>query len=103
MKRLVAVGIGVSALAALGLAVFAGAGCAAMSCCSAGGSSGQPHGDVAMMAAGQPAQRRWFANTKCPIMGRPIDPAKVTESLTRDYKGQKVAFCCPCARLSGTN
>jgi hypothetical protein len=36
-----------------------------------------------------------FANTKCPIMGTPIDPAKVPESLTRTYKDQKIAFCCP--------
>jgi hypothetical protein len=35
-----------------------------------------------------------FANATCPIMGTPIDPAKVTESLTRVYKGQKIAFCC---------
>ena len=35
-----------------------------------------------------------FANTKCPIMGSPINPAKVTDSLVRTYKGQKVAFCC---------
>jgi hypothetical protein len=35
-----------------------------------------------------------FANTRCPIMGTAIDPAKVTESLTRVYKGQTIAFCC---------
>jgi len=35
-----------------------------------------------------------IANIKCPIMGAPIDPSKVTESLTREYKGQNVAFCC---------
>lgn len=35
-----------------------------------------------------------FANAKCPIMGSPIDPAKVTASLTRVYKGKKIAFCC---------
>jgi hypothetical protein len=38
-----------------------------------------------------PAQ---FANIKCPIMGSAIDPAKVTPALTREFKGQKVAFCC---------
>jgi hypothetical protein len=27
-------------------------------------------------------------------MGSAIDPAKVPDSLTRDYKGQKVGFCC---------
>ncbi len=46
------------------------------------------------MAAGPAGAPVVLANTKCPIMGTPIDPAKVTESLTRDYKGQKVAFCC---------
>jgi hypothetical protein len=35
-----------------------------------------------------------FANTKCPIMGSPINPDKVAKDLIRDYKGQKVAFCC---------
>ena len=38
-----------------------------------------------------PAQ---FANTRCPIMGNAITPADVTDDLVRDYKGQKVAFCC---------
>ncbi|OHB73363.1 MAG: hypothetical protein A2Z25_20905 [Planctomycetes bacterium RBG_16_55_9] len=35
-----------------------------------------------------------FANSHCPIMGLPIDVSVVDESLTRDYKGWKVAFCC---------
>ena len=35
-----------------------------------------------------------FANTKCPIMGSPINPEKVSDDLVRDFKGQKVAFCC---------
>jgi len=35
-----------------------------------------------------------FANDRCPILGTPIDPDKVPENLIRDYKGQKVAFCC---------
>lgn len=35
-----------------------------------------------------------FANSKCPIMGGTIDPAKVPDSLIRDFKDQKVAFCC---------
>jgi hypothetical protein len=35
-----------------------------------------------------------FANNLCPIMGAPINPAKVTKNLIREYKGQKVAFCC---------
>ncbi len=35
-----------------------------------------------------------FANGACPIMGTPIDPAKVKEDLTREYKDGNVAFCC---------
>ncbi|MHC4584024.1 MAG: hypothetical protein ACYS3N_05810 [Planctomycetota bacterium] len=35
-----------------------------------------------------------FVNNRCPIMGSPINPAKVTKNLVRDYMGQKVAFCC---------
>lgn len=35
-----------------------------------------------------------FANARCPIMGAPINPDKVSKDLIRDYKGQKVAFCC---------
>ncbi len=35
-----------------------------------------------------------FANVRCPIMGSPINPAKVTKNLIREHKGQKVAFCC---------
>jgi hypothetical protein len=39
-----------------------------------------------------------FANTKCPIMGMAIDAAKAPAAQTREFKGQKVAFCsadCP--------
>ena len=35
-----------------------------------------------------------FANTHCPIMGSFIDVDAVDKSLTRDYKGWKIAFCC---------
>lgn len=35
-----------------------------------------------------------FANNRCPIMGSPINPNGVSKNLIRDYKGQKVAFCC---------
>ena len=35
-----------------------------------------------------------FINATCPIMGSKINPAKVTANLVREYKGQKVAFCC---------
>ena len=35
-----------------------------------------------------------FANTRCPIMGSPINPDKVAKNLIRDYKGGKIALCC---------
>lgn len=35
-----------------------------------------------------------FVNDRCPILGTPIDPTKVTTALTRRYGGQRVAFCC---------
>ncbi len=35
-----------------------------------------------------------FANNRCPIMGSPIRAEKATKNLIRDYKGQKIAFCC---------
>ena len=35
-----------------------------------------------------------FVNSKCPIWGTHIEPDKVTEDLIRQYKGQRVAFCC---------
>ena len=35
-----------------------------------------------------------FANVRCPIMNAPIKPDKVTRNLVREYKGQKIAFCC---------
>jgi 23S rRNA pseudoU1915 N3-methylase RlmH len=35
-----------------------------------------------------------FANATCPIMGSPINSDKVAKNLIRDYKDQKVAFCC---------
>ena len=35
-----------------------------------------------------------YANARCPIMGTTIDPANVPETLVREHKGQKVAFCC---------
>ncbi|MHC4882232.1 MAG: hypothetical protein ACYTEN_07135 [Planctomycetota bacterium] len=35
-----------------------------------------------------------IVNSKCPIMGGTIDPDKVPDNLLREYKGQKVAFCC---------
>ncbi|MBI5722397.1 MAG: hypothetical protein HZA50_00405 [Planctomycetes bacterium] len=33
-------------------------------------------------------------NTRCPIMGSKIDPAKVPANLIKEFKGQKVGLCC---------
>ena len=41
-----------------------------------------------------PTKAADFVNASCPIMGTPIDLSKVPDSLTREYKGKKVAFCC---------
>ena len=41
----------------------------------------------------KPAEKT-FANTKCPIMGRTIDLAKVQPQFIREFQGRKVAFCC---------
>jgi hypothetical protein len=40
------------------------------------------------------AQSRDLANSRCPIMGSAINPDSVAANLTRDYKGQKIGFCC---------
>lgn len=81
-KRIVIAAIGVTAI--LGLA----AGLASFGCSS----SGHCHGHD-MQAAGQPAviaaKPAAIANSQCPIMGGAVNP-----SLTREYKGQTVAFCC---------
>jgi hypothetical protein len=45
-------------------------------------------------AGGEAGKTVACVNGACPITGNPIDPAKVPVSLTRDFKGQKVGFCC---------
>lgn len=36
-----------------------------------------------------------YANTKCPIMmAKVIDPEKVTDDLAKEFKSEKIAFCC---------
>jgi len=42
----------------------------------------------------QTAETTACVNGICPIMGSPVDKAKVPVSLTRDFKGQKIGFCC---------
>lgn len=43
---------------------------------------------------GTQAKLQYANSLRCPIMGSPIDISKVDESLTRNYKGRKIAFCC---------
>lgn len=43
----------------------------------------------------QPQNPTTVVNTHCPIMGTKIDPNSVPDYLTREFKGQKVGFCCP--------
>ena len=33
-------------------------------------------------------------NAKCPIMGKPIDPATVPANLIKEFEGQQIGFCC---------
>jgi hypothetical protein len=48
---------------------------------------------VAQQALGQHIKRT-FVNSRCPILGNPIDLTNVPANLIREYHGQKVAFCC---------
>lgn len=45
-------------------------------------------------ALGTQVNPQFANNLRCPIMGSPINLETVGESLTRDYNGRKVAFCC---------
>jgi len=40
------------------------------------------------------AHKGGIVNARCPIMGTQLDPAKVPAELTREFRGQKVGFCC---------
>lgn len=44
--------------------------------------------------SGDSAKTVACVNGTCPIMDIAIDQAKVPFSLTRDFNGQKVGFCC---------
>ena len=100
-------------LVAVGLLALIGVSALAISCsescCSMGGmhqhgaateatagqaEAGHSHAAGATAASTDSAAPAGFANTKCPIMGSTINPSKVTEGLTRVYKGKKIAFCC---------
>lgn len=72
--------LGMTAVCCLGLLLVLGAGC-----------KKEPEKPAPAEAAEGAVK---FVNVRCPVMDTPIDPAKVPESLTRLYKGEKVAFCC---------
>ena len=63
--------------------------------------AGKPDGKSVTKPDGKPvaaapgAAKVEYANFKCPIMGGAIEADKVTKDLTREWKGLKVAFCCP--------
>jgi len=61
----------------------------ALSLASCGKDADQP------AQTGSEATPAQFANTRCPIMpNNEINPAAVADDLVREFKGQKVAFCC---------
>ena len=45
-------------------------------------------------AAQADAEQSGVVNTRCPIMGTKLDPAKVPAELTRQFEGKLVGFCC---------
>ncbi len=56
------------------------------------GTSAKPVGAVTASSAVAAAPK--VVNTICPIEGGAVDPNTVPDSLTREFKGQKVGFCC---------
>ncbi|MBI5722396.1 MAG: hypothetical protein HZA50_00400 [Planctomycetes bacterium] len=68
-----------------------------MTACCGASSGHEGHGShVTAASAPTTAQSQpAVVNTRCPIMSSSkIDPAKVPANLTREFKGQKVGFCC---------
>ena len=45
-------------------------------------------------ATTKPASKVATVNGKCPMMGNAFNKASVSPALVRDFKGQKVGFCC---------
>ena len=59
-----------------------------------GGGSGQAGGSNAAAQTGVEEKTYAVVNPMCPIMGGKINSAEVPASLTRDFAGQRVGFCC---------
>ena len=49
---------------------------------------------AARLSAGEEKPKPKVINVKCPIMGGKVDPEKVAQKLTREFKEQKIGFCC---------
>ena len=45
-------------------------------------------------ATAQPAEKVATVNDKCPMMGGKVPKAAVSPALVREFKGQKIGFCC---------
>lgn len=106
MSKTLVLSLVVLSLAGLGilLATNAGAG-GTDSCCpgmarpaaqprSCGGDGCCPTSQNAPAPADKAPAAGGTVNDRCPIMGGAIDPAAVPANLTRQFKGQKVGFCC---------
>ena len=48
-----------------------------------------------MQGMGPKAGDMAVVNARYPIMGNPIDAARISPDLTREFAGKKVGFCCP--------
>jgi hypothetical protein len=66
----------------------------AQGCCGGNETAAATQTGAATDTAAAKTAPEQVVNTKCPIMGGAVDPAKVPASLTREFKGQKVGFCC---------
>lgn len=53
----------------------------------------KPAGQCPMCQAAPQVSAK-IVNARCPMMGSTLKPEKVTEKLTREFKGRKVGFCC---------
>ncbi len=58
------------------------------------GKEGKADGECKMKGQATSADKAGVVNATCPMMGSKIDPAKVTEPLTRSFDGKQVGFCC---------
>jgi hypothetical protein len=106
MKRHVLFGLLLVAVAAvfvggwvlLGLPPFSGPEVKAQALVQIGGCCGgyemAPQTGAATGEAATKAASGKVVNTRCPIMGGVVDPNKAPASLTREFKDQKVGFCC---------